>query len=123
MRRNGCGRFIAISSNPIGTAEQGLTAYMARKMGAIGLIRGLANDVAAADALRPMRVLPSLTRTLATADVLDEAKQLVAQQQAIKRLAEPEDIVGPIPRQRRTYRWNRWIISKSYWLLPIVHNS
>jgi NAD(P)-dependent dehydrogenase (short-subunit alcohol dehydrogenase family) len=41
-----------------------------------------------------MRVRPSLTRTLATAKVLDEAKQLVAQQRAIKRLAEPEDIVG-----------------------------
>jgi len=95
MRRNGYGRFIAISSNSIGTAEQGLTAYMATKMGAIGFIRGLANDVAA-DGITANAVLPSLTRTPATADVSDEAKQLVWQQQAIKRLAEPEDIVGPI---------------------------
>jgi NAD(P)-dependent dehydrogenase (short-subunit alcohol dehydrogenase family) len=95
MRRNGYGRFIAISSNSIGTAEQGLTAYMATKMGAIGFIRGLANDVAA-DGITANAVLPSLTRTPATADVPDEAKQLVWQQQAIKRLAEPEDIVGPI---------------------------
>ncbi len=95
MRRNGYGRFIAISSNSIGTAEQGLTAYMATKMGAIGFIRGLANEVAA-DGITANAVLPSLTRTPATADVPDEAKQLVWQQQAIKRLAEPEDIVGPI---------------------------
>ena len=47
MRRTGSGRFIAISSNSIGTGEQGLAAYMATKMGAIGFIRGLANDVAA----------------------------------------------------------------------------
>jgi 3-oxoacyl-[acyl-carrier protein] reductase len=95
MRRNGYGRFIAISSNSIGTAEQGLTAYMATKMGAIGFIRGLANDVAA-DGITANAVLPSLTRTPATADMPDDAKQLVWQQQAIKRLAEPEDIAGPI---------------------------
>jgi NAD(P)-dependent dehydrogenase (short-subunit alcohol dehydrogenase family) len=95
MRRNGYGRFIAISSNSIGTAEQGLTAYMATKIGAIGFIRGLANDVAA-DGITANAILPSLTRTPATADIPDEAKQLVWQQQAIKRLAEPQDIVGPI---------------------------
>lgn len=95
MRRNGYGRFIAISSNSIGIAEQGLTAYMATKMGAIGFIRGLANDVAA-DGITANAVLPSLTRTPATADIPEMAKQLVWQQQAIKRLGEPEDIAGPV---------------------------
>ena len=95
MRRNGYGRFIAISSNSIGTAEQGLTAYMATKMAAIGFIRGLANDVAA-DGITANAILPSLTKTPAIADMPEEAKQLVWQQQAIKRLAEPEDIAGPI---------------------------
>jgi NAD(P)-dependent dehydrogenase (short-subunit alcohol dehydrogenase family) len=95
MRRNGYGRFIAISSNSIGTAEQGLSAYMATKMGAIGFMRGLANDVAAYG-ITCNAILPSLTKTPATADVPEEAKQLVWQQQAIKRLAEPEDIVGPV---------------------------
>ena len=95
MRRNGYGRFIAISSNSIGTVEQGLTAYMATKMAAIGFIRGLANDVAS-DGITANAILPSLTRTPATADIPEEAKQLVWRQQAIKRLAEPEDIAGPI---------------------------
>ena len=95
MRRNGYGRFIAISSNSIGIAEQGLTAYMATKMGVIGFIRGLANDVGG-DGITANAVLPSLTRTPATADIPDDVKQLVWKQQAIKRLAEPEDIAGPI---------------------------
>jgi NAD(P)-dependent dehydrogenase (short-subunit alcohol dehydrogenase family) len=95
MRRNGYGRFIAISSNSIGTAEQGLSAYMATKMGAIGFMRGLANDVAAYG-ITCNAILPSLTNTPATAGVSDEAKKFVWQQQAIKRLAEPEDIVGPV---------------------------
>ena len=95
MRRNGYGRFIAISSNSIGVAEPGLSAYMATKMGAIGFMRGLANDVGN-DGITCNALLPSLTNTPATADVPAEAKQFVWQQQAIKRLAEPEDIVGPV---------------------------
>ncbi len=95
MRKNGYGRFIAISSNSIGTPEQGLSAYMATKMGAIGFMRGLANDVGA-DGITCNAILPSLTNTPATAGVPEEAKELVWRQQAIKRLAEPEDIVGPI---------------------------
>ena len=95
MRKHGYGRFIAISSNSIGTAEQGLSAYMATKMAAIGFMRGLANDVGG-DGITCNAVLPSLTRTPATAGVPDEARQLVWQQQAIKRLAEPEDIVGAV---------------------------
>ncbi|MGF6598129.1 NAD(P)-dependent dehydrogenase (short-subunit alcohol dehydrogenase family) [Paraburkholderia sp. GAS448] len=95
MRKNGYGRFIAISSNSIGVAEQALSAYMATKMGAIGFMRGLANDVAA-DGITCNAILPSLTNTPATADVPDDVKRLVWQQQAIKRLAEPEDIVGPV---------------------------
>ncbi len=58
-------------------------------------MRGLANDVAAYG-ITCNAILASLTRTPATADVPEEAKQLVWQQQAIKRLAEPEDIVGPV---------------------------
>ena len=68
---------------------------MATKMGAIGFMRGLANDVAA-DGITCNAILPSLTATPATADMPEEVKQLVWQQQAIKRLAVPEDIVGPV---------------------------
>ena len=84
-----------LAATAIGTAEQGLSAYMATKMGAIGFMRGLANDVAAYG-ITCNAILPSLTNTPATAGVPDEAKKFVWQQQAIKRLAEPEDIVGPV---------------------------
>lgn len=95
MRANRYGRFIAISSNSVGTAERGLSAYMATKMGAIGLMRGLANDLGS-DGITANAILPSLTRTPATNDMPEGAKELVWQQQAIKRLAEPEDIAGPV---------------------------
>jgi NAD(P)-dependent dehydrogenase (short-subunit alcohol dehydrogenase family) len=95
MRRNRYGRFIAIASNSVGTPEQGLSAYMATKMGAIGFMRGLANDLGS-DGITCNAVLPSLTNTPATANVPDKVKELVWSQQAIKRLAQPEDIVGAV---------------------------
>ncbi|KAE8755130.1 SDR family oxidoreductase [Paraburkholderia madseniana] len=95
MRKNGYGRFIAISSNSIGIAEQALSAYIATKMGAIGFMRGLANDVAA-DGITCNAILPSLTDTPATAGMPEDAKRAVWQQQAIKRIAEPRDLVGPV---------------------------
>jgi NAD(P)-dependent dehydrogenase (short-subunit alcohol dehydrogenase family) len=95
MRGNGYGRFIAISSNSIGTVEQGFSAYMATKMGAIGFMRGLANDEAAYG-ITCNAILPALTNTTAISGMPDEAKQAVWQQQAIKRLAEPEDVVGAV---------------------------
>ena len=51
--------------------------------------RGLAND-AGGDGITTTAVLPSLTRTPATADIPDEVKQLVWQQQAIKRTTLPD---------------------------------
>jgi 3-oxoacyl-[acyl-carrier protein] reductase len=95
MRRHRWGRFVGISSNSIGTAETGMSHYMASKMGIIGFMRGLANDVAA-DGITANAVLPTITNTEATRNMPDEAKRNVWQQQAIKRFAEPEDIVGPV---------------------------
>jgi NAD(P)-dependent dehydrogenase (short-subunit alcohol dehydrogenase family) len=95
MRRNHWGRFVGISSNSIGTPVQALSHYMASKMGVIGFMRGLANDVAA-DGITANAVLPAITNTRASRHLSDEFKKSVWQQQAIKRLAEPEDIAGPV---------------------------
>ena len=95
MRRNHWGRFVGISSNSIGTAVQGLSHYMASKMGIIGFMRGLANDVAA-DGITANAVLPGLTNTLATAPQSDEQKRGTWEQQAIKRMGEPEDVTGAV---------------------------
>jgi hypothetical protein len=56
-----------------------------QKMEIIGFMRGLANDVANA-------VLPGLTNTLAIAPQSEEQKRGTWEQQAIKRMAEPEDV-------------------------------
>ena len=91
MRRNHWGRFVGISSNSIGSCVQGLSHYMASKMGVIGFMRGLANDVAA-DGITANAILPALTNTRATRDMPDELKRSIWEQQAIKRFAEPADI-------------------------------
>jgi len=46
MRKKKWGRFIGVSSNMVGLAIPGTSHYIATKMGIIGFMRGLANDVA-----------------------------------------------------------------------------
>ncbi len=45
MRRKKWGRFVGISSNMIGLAIPSMSHYIATKMGIVGFMRGLANDV------------------------------------------------------------------------------
>jgi 3-oxoacyl-[acyl-carrier protein] reductase len=95
MRKKKWGRFVGISSNMVGLAIPGMSHYIATKMGIIGFMRGLANDVAS-DGITANAVLPGLTNTLATAPQLEEQKRATWEQQAIKRLGEPEDVTGAI---------------------------
>src|ERR1700684_1093268 len=83
MRKKKWGRFVGISSNMVGLAIPGMSHYIASKMGIIGFMRGLANDVAN-DGITANAVLPGLTNTVAT------------EQQAIKRLGDPEDVTGAV---------------------------
>jgi NAD(P)-dependent dehydrogenase (short-subunit alcohol dehydrogenase family) len=95
MRKKKWGRFVGISSNMVGLAIVGMSHYIASKMGIIGFIRGLANDVAN-DGITANAVLPGLTNTLATMPQSEEQKRATWEQQAIKRLGEPEDVTGAI---------------------------
>ena len=95
MRKKKWGRFVGISSNMVGLAIPGMSHYITTKMGIIGFMRGLANDVANSG-ITANAVLPGLTNTLATAPQSDEMKRATWEQQAIKRLGEPEDITGAI---------------------------
>ena len=95
MRQRKWGRFVNISSNSIGLAQEGMSAYMASKMGVLGFVRGLANDVGG-DGITVNALLPSLTRTPGTAQALDMIAPPVVAAQAIKRLADPKDIVGAV---------------------------
>ncbi|MDH7459945.1 SDR family NAD(P)-dependent oxidoreductase [Chitinophagaceae bacterium 26-R-25] len=95
MRKKKWGRFIGISSNMVGLSIPGMSHYIASKMGIIGFMRGLANDVAN-DGITANAILPGLTNTLATAVQSDEQKRATWEQQAIKRLGDPEDITGTV---------------------------
>jgi 3-oxoacyl-[acyl-carrier protein] reductase len=95
MRKKRWGRFVGISSNMVGLAIPGMSHYIATKMGIIGFMRGLANDVAN-DGITANAVLPGLTNTLAIGPQSEEQKRATWEQQAIKRLGEPEDITGAI---------------------------
>jgi NAD(P)-dependent dehydrogenase (short-subunit alcohol dehydrogenase family) len=95
MRKKKWGRFVGISSNMVGLAIPGMSHYIATKMGIIGFMRGLANDVAN-DGITANAVLPGLTNTLAIAPQSEEQKRSTWEQQAIKRLGEPGDITGAI---------------------------
>lgn len=95
MRKKKWGRFVGISSNMVGLAITGMSHYITSKMGIIGFMRGLANDVAN-DGITANAVLPGLTNTSATTPQPDEMKRAVWEQQAIKRLGEPNDITGAV---------------------------
>jgi 3-oxoacyl-[acyl-carrier protein] reductase len=95
MRRKKWGRFVGISSNMVGLAITGMSHYITSKMGIIGFMRGLANDVAS-DGITANAVLPGLTNTLATAPQSEEQRRSTWEQQAIKRLGEPEDVTGAV---------------------------
>ena len=95
MRKRNWGRFVGISSNMVGLAIPGMSHYITTKMGIIGFMRGLANDVAR-DGITANSVLPGLTNTQATSPQSEEQKRSTWEQQAIKRLGEPEDVVGAV---------------------------
>jgi NAD(P)-dependent dehydrogenase (short-subunit alcohol dehydrogenase family) len=95
MRKKKWGRFVGISSNMVGLAIPGMSHYIATKMGIIGFMRGLANDVAD-DGITANAILPGLINTQATAAQSDEMKRATWGQQAIKRLGEPKDVTGAI---------------------------
>src|SRR5216683_5151671 len=71
-----------------------MSHYSAPKMGIIGFMRGLAND--ANDGITANAVLPGLTNTLATAPQSEEQRRATWEQQAIKRMEEPEDVTGAV---------------------------
>jgi 3-oxoacyl-[acyl-carrier protein] reductase len=88
MRKKRWGRFVGISSNMVGLSISGMSHYIASKMGIVGFMRGLANDVAE-DGITANAVLPGLTNTPATRAQSDDQKRATWGQQAIKRLAVP----------------------------------
>ena len=98
MRNAGGGAIVAIGSDAVGMVTppgMGFSHYMASKMGAIGLVRALASELAA-DNIIVNAVHPGITDTEGASGMPNEQKAQVYMQQAIKRLATPADIAGPV---------------------------
>ncbi len=95
MRKNNWGRIVNISSTSIVTNVTGVSHYMATKMGVIGFTRGLANDLGK-DFVTVNAIAPALTATPGTSNMPDAARDRIVNLQAFKRMALPNDIVGPI---------------------------
>jgi NAD(P)-dependent dehydrogenase (short-subunit alcohol dehydrogenase family) len=98
MRKAGGGSIVAIGSDAVGMVTppgMGLSHYMASKMGVIGLVRALANELAA-DNIIVNAVHPGITDTEGASGMPNEQKAQVYMQQAIKRLGAPADIAGPV---------------------------
>ena len=98
MRRAGGGAIVAIGSDAVGMVTppgMGFSHYMASKMGAIGLVRALASELAA-DNIIVNAVHPGITDTEGASGMPNEQKAQVYMQQAIKRLGTPADIAGPV---------------------------
>jgi 3-oxoacyl-[acyl-carrier protein] reductase len=89
------GRFVGTSSNMVGLAIPGMSHCIATKMGIIGFMRGLANDVANGG-ITANTALPGLTNAQAVSPQSEEQKRSTWEQQAIKRLGEPDGITGAI---------------------------
>lgn len=87
---------VNVTSNSIVTESPGMTAYMASKMGSIGFTRALANDLGHRG-VTVNAVGPSLTRTPGIeATTSREYQEEISRRQAIKKVAEPDDITGAV---------------------------
>lgn len=94
MKEGGWGRIVNLTSNSIGMTPPGMTAYFASKMGAIGFTRGLANDLAPYG-ITANAVGATLSRTPGAESSSLPLEQAAAMQ-AIKKVGEPEDVVGTV---------------------------
>ena len=93
----GC-RFVAVASAAGERGLPNLTAYAASKHAVIGIVRGLAADLAGTG-MCAVAIAPGSTRTAmlaATADLYGATTSELARHQTIRRLVEPEEIAEVI---------------------------
>ena len=103
MRARKWGRVVNMASSTLGSVVTGFAHYVASKGGIVGFTRALATDLAA-DGITVNAIAPGLTRSPGTIarpprpafKTMEEEFVAVAQQQAIKRVEVPDDLVGAV---------------------------
>jgi NAD(P)-dependent dehydrogenase (short-subunit alcohol dehydrogenase family) len=101
MREHGWGRIVNMSSSVIYTTTRDMTPYFASKAGILGLTSGLANDLApygiTVNAISPAFTrTPLIDETVADGRMPHDIDSLLAGEQAIKRRATADDMVGTV---------------------------
>ncbi|MCE9584390.1 MAG: SDR family oxidoreductase [Planctomycetes bacterium] len=91
MAAAGGGRIVNVSSTLALRARRGTAAYSAAKAGLIGLTRGAARDLGR-DGINVNAVAPGLVETNLTRDIPPETKKKLADETALGRIAQPEDV-------------------------------
>jgi NAD(P)-dependent dehydrogenase (short-subunit alcohol dehydrogenase family) len=97
MKERGWGRIVNMTSGSVQLVNENTSAYKASKMGTIGLTRGMSADLGKYG-ITVNAASPSLTRTpgvLSSPNAADRL-EMIAQRQAIKRVSQPNDVVGLI---------------------------
>lgn len=98
MKERGYGRIVNVSSNSGWLVIPNMAHYITSKMGAVGLTRALATELAEFG-ITVNAVAPSLVRTPTTETAGHQEMgffDFVPQLQAIKRLEVPDDLVGAV---------------------------
>ncbi len=102
MRSRGYGRVVNLASDTLWLSISWFPHYLASKGGVVGLTRAVASEVGA-DGVTVNAVAPGFTKTPGTQSMLEEAFggdgpsfDAFVDQQAIKRLPEPEDIAKAV---------------------------
>lgn len=96
MAEHRYGRIVNVASRTVWVPSLGYAAYTAAKAGVIGLTRALATEYGELG-ITVNAVAPGIVRTQGSERELDADHILAqAQRQAIKRVAEPDDVVGTV---------------------------